>query len=210
MLTTWPQENPPQPFAALGTDRVARAGRLQSEHAGCRGRNADRAARPSLACADGDDARAHGCASAAGRVFEVPGIPRRTEQAGFRWSASIRTRGRALTEDRQPRIEESAGRGCWYDRQYGPCRCSRPIVVRGALKKLKILQQKRYAGERPSGSPRSICCCALVMMFYDNALICGSTLPVRIMASSSNSRAVTCLFRTRSAKGPPRHNCRIL
>src|ERR1700731_813340 len=97
-------------FATLGTERVARTGRFQSEHAGCRGWNTYRTAtvagmRTGHKTCGNRSSRAP--RRAAGRMRKIPWISGRTEQPGFSGRHQAEFRGRAFSEDGDPGIEET-------------------------------------------------------------------------------------------------------
>ena len=99
-------------FAAIGTERIARAARLQSEHAGSGGGNADRAAAVA-GMRDGQDARGdrrcRAARRAAGGMGEIPGIAGRAEQPRLRRRHQPEFGTGALAEDRNAGIEKALG-----------------------------------------------------------------------------------------------------
>ena len=99
-------------FAAIGTERIARPGRLQSEHAGSRSGNADRAA-AIAGMRHGKDARGDRRGRAAGRASggmrQIPRIAGRAEQPDIRWSAASQIPGVELL----PKIVTPASRKRW-------------------------------------------------------------------------------------------------
>ena len=101
-------------FAAIGPERIARAGRLQSEHAGCRSGNADRTAAVA-GMRHGKDARGDRRGRAAGRTSggmrQIPRVAGRAEQAALGGRQQAELRAGALAEDRHPGVEEALREG---------------------------------------------------------------------------------------------------
>ncbi len=101
-------------FAAVGSERIARPARFQSEHAGRGSRDADRTAAVA-GMRDRKNARGDGSTGAAGRtargVGGIPGVAGRTEQPGFGGRHQSEFRTGAFSEDRHPGIEEALGEG---------------------------------------------------------------------------------------------------
>src|SRR5258707_10067264 len=98
-------------FAAIGTHRVARAGRFQPEHTGRRSRYADRTAAVAGMC-EGKKARRN-CRGRAARgsargARQIPRIPSRTEQARLCGGQQSEFLTGPLSEDLYPGIEEAA------------------------------------------------------------------------------------------------------
>src|SRR5580700_3604725 len=101
-------------FAAIGTERRARAARFQSEDAARGSRNPYRSAAVA-GMRDGKNPRRNGRRRAAGRaargVREIPGISGRAEQAGLGGRHQSEFGTRAFAEDRNAGIEEAPGEG---------------------------------------------------------------------------------------------------
>ena len=157
-------------FAAIGTERRARAARLQSEYAGGGSRNPYRSAAVA-GMRDGKNSRGNGRGRAAGRaargVREIPGISGRAEQTGLGGRQQSEFRAGAFSEDRNAGIEETPGEGAGMvgdivledtGARRGPC----------TLKKLQILQDKRHAGKGAVGKAVVDLPLRVVVMFDDH------------------------------------------
>ena len=145
MLTTWPQEKPPQPSPRSGPSGL----RARVEHAGSGCRNPDRAAAVA-GMGDGQNARRHGRGRAARRpargVRGIPGIAGRTMQARLRGRHEAEFRTGALAEDGDAGPEETSGQGTGVVGDIVLVDAGAESGSR-ALEQIEILQQKRHAGE---------------------------------------------------------------
>src|SRR6478735_12406716 len=127
---------------------------------------------------------------------KVPGITGRSEQTGLRRRHQAEFRTGALAEDRNAGIEKALRqRAVMIGNEILQDRRARRRAR--ALQEIEILQEERHAGERTLGkAPLDLALGIVVVLDHDRV-----NLRIDLCrASSSNSRAVTCFFRTSSAR----------